>query len=74
MAFTSSRPGCTQLINFYRVGDGWFLPISPGMDSREYLPKKKQEWKRLIERYLQQRKPLALCVILLDARRGWMEQ
>ena len=21
LAFTSSRPGCTQLINFYRVGD-----------------------------------------------------
>ena len=73
LAFTSSRPGCTQLINFYRIGDAMVFADLPGYGFARVPPERKQEWKRLIDAYLQQRKPLALCVILLDARRGWMD-
>ena len=34
----------------------------------------KARWKSLIESYLLKRNTLALAVVLLDARRGWMEQ
>lgn len=73
MAFTSSRPGCTQFINFYRIGDEMMFADLPGYGFARVPPEKKQEWKRLIDAYLQNRKPLALCIFLLDARRGWME-
>ena len=73
LAFTSSRPGCTQLINFYRIGNDFLFADLPGYGFARVPPEKKQEWKRLIEVYLSKREPLALCVILLDARRGWME-
>ena len=72
-AFTSSRPGCTQLINFYRIGDSFLFADLPGYGYARVSPEKKTEWKRLIESYLLNREPLSLCVLLLDARRGWMD-
>ena len=33
-----------------------------------------KEWKFLIESYLYDRASLRLCVLLLDARRGWMDR
>ena len=73
LAFTSSRPGCTQLINFYRIGDSFLFADLPGYGYARVPPEKKAEWKRLIESYLLNREPLSLCVLLLDARRGWMD-
>ena len=32
------------------------------------------QWKRLIEQYLLERRSLELCFLILDSRRGWMEQ
>lgn len=73
VAFTSARPGCTQLINFYRIGDTFLFADLPGYGYARVPPEKKLEWKRLIDSYLLDREPLSLCVILLDARRGWMD-
>jgi GTP-binding protein len=74
LAFTSARPGCTQLINFYRIGDELQFADLPGYGFARVPQQKRLEWKRLIEQYLLHRKPLELCVLLLDARRGWMEK
>jgi GTP-binding protein len=73
LAFTSSRPGCTQAINFYRVGGTLHFVDLPGYGYAQAPRDKLQEWKRLIEAYLEGRGALELCVLLLDARRGWME-
>ena len=73
MAFTSSRPGCTQLINFFRIGDSFLFADLPGYGYARVPPETKAEWKRLVESYLLHREPLSLCVLLLDARRGWMD-
>jgi len=80
LAFTSSRPGCTQLINFFRVGPGeesarWehHLVDLPGYGYARVPEEVKARWKRLIESYLLKRQSLALSFLLLDARRGWME-
>jgi GTP-binding protein len=73
LAFTSSKPGCTQMINFYRVdGDCHFVDL-PGYGFARVPLAVKARWKALIESYLLNRKTLELAVILLDARRGWME-
>lgn len=73
LAFTSSRPGRTQMINFYRVDEGVHFVDLPGYGfARVPLPQK-QEWQKLIEAYLANRSSLTLSFLLLDARRGWMD-
>jgi GTP-binding protein len=74
LAFTSSRPGCTQLINFFQIGDAFTFADLPGYGFARVPKHIKDEWKKLIEFYLLRRSPLRLCVLLLDARRGWMEK
>jgi GTP-binding protein len=74
LAFVSARPGCTQFINFYRIGDEFTFADLPGYGFAKVPVERKREWKRLIETYLQRREPLRLCILILDARRGWMEQ
>jgi GTP-binding protein len=73
LARTSSRPGCTQVINFYRVGGVLHFVDLPGYGYAQTPPRLKRAWKRLIESYLVRRKSLELSLLLLDVRRGWME-
>jgi len=74
LAFTSAKPGCTQLINFYRVGELFHFVDLPGYGYARVPKEVASQWKRLIEHYLLHRKSLQLCVLVLDARRGWMEK
>jgi len=73
LAFTSSRPGCTQVINFYRVEDRMLLVDLPGYGFAKVPGEIRARWKRLIESYLSERDTLQMAVVLLDARRGWMD-
>ncbi|SRR5579884_78092 len=73
LAFTSSRPGCTQWINFYQVDGGYRFVDLPGYGFSKVPPDKSREWKELIERYLKDRRALRLAVLMVDARRGWMQ-
>jgi len=74
VAHVSSRPGCTQEINFYQVDGGYRFVDLPGYGFAKVPKRITQEWKELIESYLLGRKALELAVILVDARRGWMEK
>lgn len=79
LAYISSRPGCTQLINFFRVdrnsgAEGKLVFVDlPGYGFARVPMEVKARWKSLIESYLSQRQTLELAVVLLDARRGWMD-
>jgi len=68
-----SRPGCTQLINFYRIGEGLRFVDLPGYGYAQVPLEERAQWKQLIESYLLGRSELALSFLLLDARRGWMD-
>jgi GTP-binding protein len=72
-AFTSARPGCTQLINFFKVDDTMRFVDLPGYGYAQLSLEQRVRWKKLIESYLLGRRNLALSLLLLDARRGWME-
>jgi GTP-binding protein len=72
LAFTSARPGCTQLINFFDVDQGLRFVDLPGYGYAQVPLEQRFAWKKLIESYLLQRKSLALTLLLIDARRGWM--
>ena len=74
LAKTSARPGCTQLINFYQVDDGLRFADLPGYGFAKVPKEITNSWKQLIDRYLTGRESLRLSVIVLDARRGWMEK
>jgi GTP-binding protein len=74
LAFTSSRPGCTQLINFFRVEEDLRFIDLPGYGYAQVPLEERSRWKKLIECYLLERRSLAMSFLLLDARRGWMEK
>src|SRR6266705_5094591 len=74
LAFTINRPGCTQAINFYRVGGSRHFVDLPGYGYARVPEEIRLEWKKLIESYLLGRQALELSVLVLDARRGWMEK
>jgi GTP-binding protein len=74
LAFTSSRPGCTQLINFYRIDEAIRFVDLPGYGYAQVPLEERAQWKDLIESYLLSRDSLALSFLLLDARRGWLEK
>jgi GTP-binding protein len=73
LAFTSSRPGCTQMINFFQIEPGVHFVDLPGYGFAKVPLAEKDRWRGLIEAYLLKRQSLALSFLLLDARRGWME-
>ena len=74
LAHTSARPGCTQSINFFEIDGGYRFVDLPGYGFAKVPERITQDWKQLIENYLLGRGSLQLAVIVLDARRGWMEK
>lgn len=74
LAFTGARPGCTRLINFYRVNDELRFVDLPGYGYARAAVEQRAAWKKPIDTYLQERRSLALALLLVDARRGWMEK
>jgi GTP-binding protein len=73
LAFTSARPGCTQLINFYRIDEEIQFVDLPGYGYAQVSLTERAGWKKLIESYLLDRQNLALSFLIVDARRGWMD-
>jgi GTP-binding protein len=74
LAKTSARPGCTQLINFYQMDEALRFADLPGYGFAKVPWEITNSWKQLIDQYLTGRGSLRLSVIVLDARRGWMEK
>lgn len=74
LARISSTPGRTRSINFFWVEGGFHFVDLPGYGFARVSKEELQAWKRLVESYLSQRRALQLSILLIDARRGWMEQ
>jgi GTP-binding protein len=52
IAHVSSKPGKTQMLNFYRVNDLFFLVDLPGFGYAKAPGAVRESWKRLVEWYL----------------------
>lgn len=74
LARVSQRPGKTQEINFYRINDRFFLADLPGYGFARAPDEARERWRRLIETFLETSPDLAGIVVLIDARRGLLEQ
>lgn len=68
LARTSSQPGKTQTINFYHVNQGMYLVDLPGYGYAKVSVEAKQQWGKLIERYLNGSKQLKAVFLLIDIR------
>ena len=74
LAFTSSTPGRTQTINFYRIDGAFYLVDLPGYGYARVPPERMLEWKKLVDEYLGNRETLEISCLILDTRRGWTEK
>lgn len=66
---TSSTPGRTQLINFFRVNDELSLVDLPGYGYAKVPAAVKKQWGPMVETYLANRLNLKGVVLLMDLRR-----
>lgn len=64
----SATPGKTQTINFYNINEELYLVDLPGYGYAKVSEKEKQQWGRLIERYLHQSAQLRAVFLLIDIR------
>jgi GTP-binding protein len=70
LAQTSSKPGKTRTINFFRVNNGCYFVDLPGYGFSRASKREQQRWRSLIEGYLINRATLRLLIMLIDARHG----
>lgn len=68
LARTSATPGKTQTINFYNVNQELYLVDLPGYGYARVSEKEKEQWGKLIERYLHTSKQLKTVFLLIDSR------
>ncbi len=68
IAKTSKKPGKTQMINQFDIGDKWTMIDLPGYGYATITKKKRIAWKKMIYNYLEKRDNLMCCFVLLDSR------
>ena len=69
LAKVSNTPGKTQLINFFTIDDALSLVDLPGYGYAKVAKSMRENWGKLIEEYLHDRKELKLLLVLLDLNR-----
>ncbi|GHV98118.1 putative GTP-binding protein EngB [Lactobacillus nasalidis] len=68
LARTSSSPGKTQTLNFYRVNDEFYLVDVPGYGYAKVSKKQREEFGEMIQDYLETRAYLKGLILLIDGR------
>lgn len=69
MVKTSSKPGCTQLINFFMINETLSFVDLPGYGYAKVSKKIRAQWQPMINQYLSQRQNLLGLILLIDIRR-----
>ncbi len=68
LARTSSQPGKTQTINFYKVNSEIYFVDLPGYGYAAVSQEIKAKWGKMIERYLKTSRQLKIVFLLVDIR------
>lgn len=68
LAKTSSKPGKTRTINFYRINETFRLVDLPGYGYAKVNKAEKEKWNKLIQNYLYERENLEEIFLLVDIR------
>jgi GTP-binding protein len=71
LARTSSTPGKTRRIHFYRLDNAMYLVDLPGYGYARAARSERASWRPMVESYLRgSRSPLRGAILLVDVRRG----
>ena len=73
LAYVSKQPGRTQLINFFKIQDMQSLVDLPGYGFAKVPKPMKDHWRKLLPKYLKERKSLIGLIIVVDIRRELTE-
>ncbi|BAC14031.1 ribosome biogenesis GTP-binding protein YihA/YsxC [Oceanobacillus iheyensis] len=68
LARTSSKPGKTQTLNFYRINESFYFVDVPGYGYAKVSKKEREKWGRMMEEYFQTRDTLRAVVLVTDLR------
>ena len=68
LARTSAQPGKTQTINYYNINDELYFVDLPGYGYAKVSQETKEQWGRMVERYLQTSRQLKAVFLLVDIR------
>ncbi|HEY9571036.1 MAG TPA: ribosome biogenesis GTP-binding protein YihA/YsxC [Metalysinibacillus sp.] len=68
MARTSSKPGKTQTLNFYKIEEQLFFVDVPGYGYAKVSKSERAAWGKMIEQYITSREPLRAVVLIVDLR------
>jgi GTP-binding protein len=68
LARVSKTPGRTRALHFFKTDGGFTLVDFPGYGFAKGPNKDRQEWKGLVQAYLEQRVNLKLICVLVDSR------
>ena len=70
LAHTSKTPGRTQLLNAFALGDDALVVDCPGYGYARVSKTQRAAWGRMMDRYLLERDPLAMVLVLVDGEIG----
>ena len=68
LAYTSSRPGHTKLLNYYLINNSFYFVDCPGYGFSSSKVKDYSNYGNLLEEYFKSNKYLRLVIFLLDSR------
>lgn len=68
LARTSSKPGKTQTLNFYKIEEQLFFVDVPGYGYAKVSKSEREAWGRMIEQYLTGREQLRAVIQIVDLR------
>lgn len=69
LAKTSSAPGKTRTVNFYKINSEFYLVDLPGFGYAKLPASVRRSWGRMIDEFLAGRKTVKGALVILDVRR-----
>jgi len=70
MAKTSSTPGKTRLLNYFRINDKFYFVDLPGYGFAKVSKSERQKWQQLIESFVNESRNLKCVISIIDCKVG----
>lgn len=68
LARTSSKPGKTQTLNFYKINNKFYFVDVPGYGYAKVSKKEREKWGTMMEEYFETRNTLKAVLLITDIR------
>jgi GTP-binding protein len=68
LARTSSTPGKTQHMNYYRINESMYFVDFPGYGYAKVSKTQRASWGKMVEKYMAERETLKMVLLVVDLR------